>query len=108
MRTAASGHSVYASAQTAHLTRRIIGALMNGPQAIDMNRDRLEGKWKQLGGKAKEQWGRLTHDPQREFAGRHDQLAGRMQERHGISTEESASQLKEFMARNRNWKIANR
>jgi uncharacterized protein YjbJ (UPF0337 family) len=50
----------------------------------------------------KEQWGRLTNDPQREFVGGRDQLAGRIQERYGISKEEAARQLKDFLDRNRN------
>jgi uncharacterized protein YjbJ (UPF0337 family) len=73
-----------------------------------MNRDRLEGNWKLFGGKVKEQWGRLTHDPQREFAGRRDQLAGRIQERYGISKEQAARQLKDFRDRNRDWNLSNR
>ncbi len=73
-----------------------------------MNRDRFEGNLKQFGGKVKEQWGRLTNDPQREFTGRRDQLAGRIQARYGISKDEAASQLKDFLDRNRNWDTANR
>jgi uncharacterized protein YjbJ (UPF0337 family) len=73
-----------------------------------MNRDRFEGNWKQFGGIVKEQWGRLTNDPQREFAGRRDQLAGRIQERYGISKEEATHQLKDFLDRNRNWHLSNR
>ncbi|OGA05883.1 MAG: general stress protein CsbD [Betaproteobacteria bacterium RIFCSPLOWO2_02_64_14] len=72
-----------------------------------MNRDRFEGNWKQFSGAVKEQWGRLTDDLQREFAGRHDQLAGRMQERHGISKEESERQLRDFLDRNRKWDLSN-
>jgi hypothetical protein len=33
-----------------------------------------------------------------EFAGRRDQINGRIQERHGIANEEAARQLKEFSA----------
>ncbi len=73
-----------------------------------MNRDRLEGSWKQIGGKINEQWGRLTNDPRREFAGRRDQLKGRIQERYGISKEKAASQLKDFLDRNRNWDLLSR
>jgi uncharacterized protein YjbJ (UPF0337 family) len=50
-----------------------------------MNQDRFEGNWRQFGGKVKEQWGRLTNDPQRESAGRRDQRAGRIQERYGAA-----------------------
>jgi hypothetical protein len=39
-----------------------------------MNRDRLQGKWKQFGGFVREQWGRLTNDRMRVIAGRLEDL----------------------------------
>ena len=68
-----------------------------------MNRDRLEGKWKQLSGSVREQWGRLTDDRLSVVAGRHDQLAGRYQEQYGIKQEEGKRQLRDFLRRNRDW-----
>lgn len=68
-----------------------------------MNRDRLEGKWKQLSGSVREQWGRLTDDRLSVIAGKHDQLAGRYQEQYGITKEEGKRQLKDFLRRNRHW-----
>jgi len=73
-----------------------------------MNRDRFEGGWKQFSGKVNEQWGRLTHDPQREWAGRHDQLAGRIQQRYGVLKEQAACQLQDFLHRHRDWDLSNR
>ncbi len=61
-----------------------------------MYRDRFEGNWKQFGGKAKQPWGRLVNDPQRE-------PAGRIQKRYRISNEEAARQLNDFLDHNRNW-----
>jgi len=72
-------------------------------QEVDMNRDRLEGKWKQFCGSAREHWGRLTDDGLSVVAGRHDQLAGKYQEQYGISKEEGERQLREFLRRNRDW-----
>ena len=48
-----------------------------------MNRDRLKGNWKQIKGKVKEQWGRLTDDDLDVIAGKRDQLEGKIQERYG-------------------------
>ena len=73
-----------------------------------MNRNRLEGKWKQLRGNLKELWGRLAHDPQCESTGRRERIAGRVQERYGISTEEAAHELKEFLDLNRNRDLSKR
>jgi uncharacterized protein YjbJ (UPF0337 family) len=74
----------------------------------NMNRDRIEGSWKQFGGIAREQWGRLIHDQSGVDAGRRDQLAGSVQVRHGISQDESARQVRDFLYRNRNWDLSKR
>ena len=68
-----------------------------------MNRDRLEGKWKQFSGSVRERWGRLTDDQLSVVAGRHDQVAGRYQEKYGVAREEGKRQLREFLRRNRHW-----
>jgi uncharacterized protein YjbJ (UPF0337 family) len=44
-----------------------------------MNDDILQGKWAQLKGKVKEQWGKLTDDDIDQLDGRKDQLVGRVQ-----------------------------
>lgn len=65
-----------------------------------INRDRLQGQWKQVKGKIKEQWGRLTEDDLDVIAGKRDQLLGRIQERHGIARDEAQRQVREFEGRN--------
>jgi uncharacterized protein YjbJ (UPF0337 family) len=68
-----------------------------------MNRERLNSEWKQFSGSVREQWGRLTQGPQREFDFRRDQFTSRIQERYRISRQ-NADQLAEgFMSRNRKW-----
>ena len=57
-----------------------------------MNWDRIEGNWKQMKGKAREQWGKLTDSDFEQIAGRKDQLVGRIQERYGISKDEAQKQ----------------
>ena len=54
-----------------------------------MNRDQIEGKWKQLRGSVKEQWGKLTDDDLDIIAGNHDQLVGKIQERYGVAKEDA-------------------
>ena len=58
-----------------------------------MNWDQIQGNWKQLTGRAKEQWGKLTDDDLSVVAGRRDQLAGKIEERYGIAKEEAEKQL---------------
>ena len=61
-----------------------------------MNPDRTQGNWRQLLGKAKEKWGKLTDDDWQVIEGRRDQLIGRIQERYGIARDEAARQVAEF------------
>lgn len=62
-----------------------------------MNSDQFEGNWKQLKGKAKEQWGKLTDDDLTKIEGRQEQLIGRLQERYGIVKEDAERQVHEFV-----------
>lgn len=61
-----------------------------------MNQDRVEGNWKQLKGKVKEKWGKLTDNDLTELEGNQEQLAGRIQERYGIAKDEAEKQVKAF------------
>lgn len=70
-----------------------------------MNEDRIEGNWKQVKGKVKEQWGKLTDDDLDVIAGKRDQLLGRIQERHGIAKDEAERQVKTFEQGNPDFKF---
>ena len=58
-----------------------------------MNWDRIEGNWKQVTGHVKEKWGKLTDDDLTVVAGRRDKLAGKIQERYGMTKDEVEQQL---------------
>jgi uncharacterized protein YjbJ (UPF0337 family) len=62
-----------------------------------MNWDRVEGNWKQLKGKAREKWGKLTDSDFEQIAGKKDQLIGRIQERYGISKDEAQKEADEWV-----------
>lgn len=64
-----------------------------------MNSDRIEGNWKQVSGKIKEQWGKLTDDDLTVAEGDLQQLAGRIQERYGIARDEARRQVDAWMKR---------
>ncbi|MGI4778124.1 MAG: CsbD family protein [Janthinobacterium lividum] len=64
-----------------------------------MNTDTIEGNWKQLKGKAKEQWGKLTDDDFDVIDGKREQLLGRIQERHGVTSDEAETQVADWEAR---------
>ena len=63
-----------------------------------MNSDQFSGKWKQLQGSVKEQWGKLTDDDVAMIDGQHDKLIGRVQERYGLAKEEAHQQVNKWLA----------
>jgi uncharacterized protein YjbJ (UPF0337 family) len=64
-----------------------------------MNWDRIEGNWKQLKGRIREHWGRLTDDELDGIAGRRERLAGCLQDSYGIAKDEAENQIREFEAK---------
>jgi uncharacterized protein YjbJ (UPF0337 family) len=62
-----------------------------------MNRDVLEGKWKQIRGRVREFWGDLTDDELDEIGGKRDRLVGKLQERYGYSRMEADREVDRFI-----------
>lgn len=62
-----------------------------------MNWDQVEGKWKQLKGDIRQQWGKLTDDDLEYMAGSKDKFVGRLQERYGVARDEAQKQADEWM-----------
>jgi uncharacterized protein YjbJ (UPF0337 family) len=61
-----------------------------------MNTDTMKGQWKQLTGKVKEKWGKLTDDDLATINGQKDQIIGKIQERYGYAKERAAREVDEF------------
>jgi uncharacterized protein YjbJ (UPF0337 family) len=59
-----------------------------------MNWEETKGRWNQLKGSVKKQWGKLTDDDLAIIAGQRDQLVGKIQERYGIAKEEADKRVK--------------
>ena len=66
-----------------------------------MNKDQAAGKWQQMKGKLKQQWGKLTDDDLTVLEGSADELSGRIQKRYGIAREEAEKQIDTFRTANR-------
>lgn len=64
-----------------------------------MNEDTLKGKWKQLTGEVKKQWGKLTDDDLQQIEGSSEKLEGKIQERYGIGRDEARKQIEDFQRR---------
>lgn len=58
-----------------------------------MNWDQIQGKWKQLKGRARQRWGKLTDNDLEVIAGKKDLLLGKLQELYGIGKEEAQRQI---------------
>lgn len=61
-----------------------------------MNEDRIQGQWKQLSGKMKNKWGKLTDDDLQAAEGTTEYLTGKVQERYGIARDEAKKQVDDF------------
>ena len=61
-----------------------------------MNWDVIQGNWKQVTGKIKAKWGKLTDDDLTAIAGKRDQLAGKLQERYGLAKDKAEKELDDF------------
>lgn len=59
--------------------------------------DVLQGKWKQVRGAIKEQWGELTDDDLDRIEGSFDRLVGVLQERYGYAKEKAEAEVAEFL-----------
>jgi uncharacterized protein YjbJ (UPF0337 family) len=62
-----------------------------------MNWDQVQGKWKQMKGSVKQEWGKLTDDDLDVIGGARDKLVGKIQERYGIAREEAQKRADEWL-----------
>ena len=58
-----------------------------------MNKDVLEGKWKQMRGEAKAWWGKLTDDDLNRAAGKFEFLTGLLQEKYGYTRQFASDEI---------------
>jgi uncharacterized protein YjbJ (UPF0337 family) len=62
-----------------------------------MNTDVLKGKWTQLKGNVRKQWGKLTDDDVDQIKGDSEILMGRIQERYGRTREEAQREVDRWL-----------
>lgn len=61
-----------------------------------MNKDEASGNWKQIKGKVKEKWGKLTDDDITVVEGKCDQLVGKIQERYGYAKDQAEKEVSDW------------
>ena len=64
-----------------------------------MNKDILQGKWRQMKGAVQAKWGKLTDDDLDQIQGNYDMLVGKIQERYGYSRDAVEADLKAMMSK---------
>jgi uncharacterized protein YjbJ (UPF0337 family) len=62
-----------------------------------MNWDTVEGNWKELKGKIRSKWAKLTDDDLENIAGKKDVLLGRLQQHYGFKKDEAEQQVDAFL-----------
>ncbi|EXU76460.1 MULTISPECIES: CsbD family protein [Erwinia] len=65
-----------------------------------MNKDEASGNWKQIKGKVKEKWGKLTDDDMTVVEGKRDQLVGKIQERYGYAKDQAEKEVSDWESHN--------
>jgi uncharacterized protein YjbJ (UPF0337 family) len=58
-----------------------------------MNKDILQGQWKQIRGEAKSWWGKLTDDDLTRVAGKFETLTGVLQEKYGYTRQQAEAEI---------------
>jgi len=61
-----------------------------------MNWERVEGNWRHLKGKFREQWSMLSDNQLEMIAGKRERLVGTLQNCYGLSTEEVERRVKDW------------
>ena len=64
-----------------------------------MNWDRIEGNWKEMKGRIKQQWGELTDDDFTVMSGKREELAGRLQQRYGYAKDRAEREIDDWLSR---------
>jgi len=64
-----------------------------------MNEDIFKGKWKEIKGSVKEQWGNLTDNDLTEIEGKQEKLVGLLQSKYGYSKDKAEEEYKKFISR---------
>ena len=61
-----------------------------------MDWNRVEGNWKQVKGKVKEKWGKLTDDDLTAINSRREELEGKIQQHYGLAKDQAKKQVDDW------------
>lgn len=64
-----------------------------------MNKDIIQGKWNELKGAAKKEWGKLTDDDLAILKGTQEELLGLLQKKYGYAKEQAQKEVHNFITK---------
>lgn len=76
-----------------YLMRRLCRSFLTNQGVCIMNNDIIKGKWKQVSGSLKANWGKLTDDDLQEIDGNLEKFQGKMQEKYGMAKDEAKKEF---------------
>ena len=65
---------------------------------MDVTKDILLGKWHELKGQVRQQWGKLTDDDLTRLSGKTEELAGILQQRYGYGKAQAEKEINSWLA----------
>ncbi|MBF0362383.1 MAG: CsbD family protein [Oligoflexia bacterium] len=66
-----------------------------------MNKDIIEGNWKIIKAKLKQEWSKFTDDDIKQMKGTYDELSGHLQKIYGYGKERAEKELDKFVNKNK-------
>jgi uncharacterized protein YjbJ (UPF0337 family) len=64
---------------------------------MDANKDILLGKWQELKGQVRQQWGKLTDDDLARLSGKTEELAGVLRQRYGYGKAQAEIEINNWL-----------
>jgi uncharacterized protein YjbJ (UPF0337 family) len=68
-----------------------------GENEMDATTDILHGKWHELKGLVRQQWGKLTDDDVTQLSGKTEELAGILQQRYGYGKAQANTEIDKWL-----------
>jgi uncharacterized protein YjbJ (UPF0337 family) len=65
-----------------------------------LNKNIIQGKWKEVKGKLHQQWGDITNDEVSKMHGSYEELAGMLQKKYGYDERRSEKEIENFVKKN--------
>jgi len=66
---------------------------------MDATNDILMGKWKELKGQVRQQWGKLTDDDLLKLSGKAEELSGVLQQRYGYDKAKADAEINNWLSK---------